>query len=147
MARRRRLPGGAVVALAVGVPMAAVGVVLAVVFSSTGHSLRDDEMHHTVDRYLDAVGGSDGQVPASGPDSACPAAQADPTRTLRGFAPVFGHRIVSSVRTGDSASVNVDLRPRAGEGAPVAVALELRRTGDRWDVCSASEGRVDIDPS
>ncbi|MFE7187960.1 hypothetical protein [Streptomyces erythrochromogenes] len=72
-----------------------------------------------------------------------------PADALRGLAPRFGHHIVSSTESGDSAAVNVDLVPAGGEragGGPVAVLLELRRTGDRWDVCAASTGRMAIDP-
>ncbi|MEU4353769.1 hypothetical protein [Streptomyces virginiae] len=68
-----------------------------------------------------------------------------PTDVLHGIAPRFGHHIVSSTRSGDSAAVDVDLSPTGGH--PVAVVLELRRSGDRWDVCTASTGRMAIAPA
>ncbi len=51
---------------------------------------------------------------------------------------------MSSTESGDSAAVNVDLTPTGGDR--IAVLLELRRSGDRWDVCEASTGRMAIDP-
>ncbi|MDX2389276.1 MULTISPECIES: hypothetical protein [unclassified Streptomyces] len=143
MARDGRGAGRWFVVLAVGIPPAVAAIVMAVVFTGTG-ALGRGPLHRAVDSYLDAVGG-EGAVPVRGPDSDCPSGQEDPATALRGFAAsAFGHHIVSSTETGDSASVNVDLAPEAG--APMAVVLDLRRTGDRWDVCAASTGRVQIDP-
>ncbi|MFD9078472.1 hypothetical protein ACFQ7B_43575 [Streptomyces erythrochromogenes] len=139
-------------ALAVGLPLLVAAIVMAVVFTGTGVVGRSP-LHRAVDRYLDAVGGG-GTAPATGPGSACPDGAPDPADALRRLAPRFGHHIVSSTESGDSAAVNVDLAPAGGEragsepagGDPVAVLLELRRTGDRWDVCAASTGRMAIDP-
>ncbi|MFD6110988.1 hypothetical protein ACFWG0_12865 [Streptomyces yangpuensis] len=140
--RERRGAGAALVAVAAGVPLLVVATVMAVVFTGTGVVGRSP-LHRTVDQYLDAVGGG-GPAPAAGPGSGCPGGAPDPADALHGLAPRFGHHIVSSTESGDSAAVNVDLTPAGGD--PVAVLLELRRTGDRWDVCTASTGRAAIDP-
>ncbi|MFE7100558.1 hypothetical protein [Streptomyces erythrochromogenes] len=129
-------------ALAVGLPLLVAAIVMAVVFTGTGVVGRSP-LHRAVDRYLETVGGG-GAAPAAGPGSGCPGGAPDPADALRGLAPRFGHHIVSSTESGDSAAVNVDLVPAGGD--PVAVLLELRRTGDRWDVCAASAGRMAIDP-
>ncbi|MFJ9547265.1 hypothetical protein [Streptomyces erythrochromogenes] len=150
--RERRGTGAGLVALAVGLPLLVAAIVMAVVFTGTGVVGRSP-LHRAVDRYLEAVGGG-GTAPAAGPGSGCPDGAPDPADALRGLAPRFGHHIVSSTESGDSAAVNVDLVPAGGEradgeradGGPVAVLLELRRTGDRWDVCAASTGRMAIDP-
>ncbi|MEV6680111.1 hypothetical protein AB0N09_25090 [Streptomyces erythrochromogenes] len=140
--RERRGAGAGLVALAVGLPLLVAAIVMAVVFTGTGVVGRSP-LHRTVDRYLEAVGGG-GTAPAAGPGSGCPDGAPDPADALRGLAPRFGHRIVSSTESGGSAAVNADLVPAGGD--PVAVLLELRRTGDRWDVCAASTGRMAIDP-
>ncbi|MFF3015690.1 hypothetical protein [Streptomyces sp. NPDC057939] len=143
MARNGRVAGRWFVVLTVGTPLVVAAIVMAVVFTGTG-ALGRGPLHRAVDSYLDVVGG-EGAVPVRARDGNCPDGQGDPAVALRGIAaPAFGHRIVSSTETGDSASVNVDLTPKVG--APVAVVLDLRRTGDRWDVCAASTGRVHIDP-
>ncbi|MFJ3875949.1 hypothetical protein ACIPW5_00660 [Streptomyces sp. NPDC090077] len=134
--------GGGVVALAVGVPLVVAGVVVAVVLPGSGGGA-PGPLHRAVDAYLDAAGGG-GPGPAAARGSACPAGGGDPAAALRGIAPLFGHRIVSSTESGDGAAVNVDLLPRGGDR--VAVVLELRRSGERWDVCAASPGHVEIDP-
>ncbi|MFJ1569215.1 hypothetical protein ACIOG8_34220 [Streptomyces erythrochromogenes] len=140
--RERRGAGAGLVALAVGLPLLVAAIVMAVVFTGTGVVGRSP-LHRAVDRYLEALGGG-GTARAAGPGSACPDGAPDPADALRGLAPRFGHHIVSSTESGDSAAVNVDLVPVGGD--PVAVLLELRRTGDRWDVCAASTGRMAIDP-
>ncbi|MEV7582542.1 hypothetical protein [Streptomyces erythrochromogenes] len=144
--RERRRSGAGLVALAVGLPLVVAAIVMAVVFTGTGVVGRSP-LHRAVDQYLEAVGGG-GPAPAATPPAAagsgCPGGAPDPADALRGIAPRFGHRIVSSTESGDSAAVNVDLVPAGGD--PVAVLLELRRTGDRWDVCAASTGRMAIDP-
>ncbi|MCX5589365.1 hypothetical protein OHA91_34890 [Streptomyces erythrochromogenes] len=145
--RERRGAGAGLVALAVGLPLLVAAIVMAVVFTGTGVVGRSP-LHRAVDRYLEAVGGG-GAAPAAGPGSGCPDGAPDPADALRGLAPRFGHHIVSSTESGDSAAVNVDLVPAGGDpagGDPVAVLLELRRTGDRWDVCAASAGRMAVDP-
>ncbi|MGW1775109.1 hypothetical protein [Streptomyces sp. NPDC002104] len=126
-------------ALVVGLPLLVAGLVVAVVFAATG-VFAPSPLHRAVDEYLDAVGGG-GPAPAAA--QGCPGAAADPAAVLHGIAATFGHDIVSSTESGGDASVNVDLTPPAG--GPVAVVLELHRTGDDWQVCSASTGRVSID--
>ncbi|MGW4509131.1 hypothetical protein ACWENO_31265 [Streptomyces sp. NPDC004436] len=138
----RRGVGVGLVALAVGLPLLVAAVVMAVVFTGTG-AVGRSPLHRAVDGYLEAVGGG-GPAPDAEPGGGCPGGAPDPADTLHGLAPRFGHRIVSSTESGDGAVVNVDLTPAGGE--PVAVVLELRRTGDRWDVCAASTGRLEIDP-
>ncbi|WP_284574065.1 hypothetical protein [Streptomyces sp. 2P-4] len=133
--------GGWAVALAVGLPLAAAGTVVAVVLGGGG-SAAPSPLHQAVDSYLEPVGRG-ARAPAPGPDTRCPAG-GDPEGSLRALAAEFGHRIVSSTRSGDGAVVNVDLAPPAGDR--IEAALELRRSGDRWDVCSASRGHVEIDP-
>ncbi|CAL9626076.1 hypothetical protein SUDANB120_05979 [Streptomyces sp. enrichment culture] len=133
--------GGWTVGLAVGLPLAVAGTVVAVVLGS-GSSAAPSPLHRAVDAYLGPVGRG-APAPALGPDARCPAGS-DPEASLRALAAEFGHRIVSSTRSGDSAVVNADLAPPAGDR--IAVTLELRRSGDRWDVCSASRGHVEIDP-
>ncbi|MFF3210198.1 hypothetical protein ACFYYB_06010 [Streptomyces sp. NPDC002886] len=127
------------VALAVGLPLLATGLVLAVVFTVTG-ALAPSPLHRAVDEYLDVVGRG-GPVP--GAAVGCPEGAADPAAVLHGLAGTFGHDIVSSTESGGDASVNVDLTPP--EGGPIAVVLELHRADDRWLVCAASTGRVAID--
>ncbi|GLX23575.1 MULTISPECIES: hypothetical protein [Streptomyces] len=140
--RGGRGAGGRVVALAVGVPLAVAGIVVAAVLPSGGGAAAGP-LHRAVDAYLDAAGGG-GPGPAAARGGTCPAGGEDPVAVLRRLAPAFGHRIVSSTESGDRAAVNVDLLPRTGDR--VAVALELRRSGERWDVCAASTGHVEIDP-
>ncbi|AZM92675.1 hypothetical protein [Streptomyces sp. W1SF4] len=132
---------GWVVASAVGVPLAVAGIVVAAVLPSGGGTAAGP-LHAAVDAYLDAAGG-DGPGPAAGRPGACPAGGEDPVAALRRLAPAFGHRIVSSTQSGDRAAVNVDLLPRTGDR--VAVVLELLRSGERWGVCAASTGHVEID--
>ncbi|MEF2529805.1 MULTISPECIES: hypothetical protein [Streptomyces] len=134
--------GGWTVALAVGLPLAVAGTVVAAVLGAGGGSAVPSPLHRAVDAYLEPVGRG-APAPAPGADARCPAGS-DPRNSLRALAAEFGHRIVSSTRSGDGAVVNVDLVPPAGE--PIAVALELRRSGDRWEVCAASRGHVEIDP-
>ncbi|WP_438317639.1 hypothetical protein ACSHWO_32190 [Streptomyces sp. HUAS TT3] len=141
--RGERRSGAGLVVLAVALPLVPAAVVMAVVVTGTGAS-GQSALHRAAHDYLDAVGRG-GPAPAAGPGTDCPGGQGDPAATLRGLAPAFGHRIVSSTESGGTAEVNADLTPPDG-GAPVAVVLELRRTGDRWDVCAASTGRVVIDP-
>ncbi|MCY0918964.1 MULTISPECIES: hypothetical protein [unclassified Streptomyces] len=129
-------------ALAAGLPLLVAGIVMAVVFTGTG-VVGSNPLHRAVDEYLDAVG-SGGPAPAAGPQSRCPHAAGDPAAVLHSLATTFEHHIVSSTASADDASVNVDLTP--GDGDPIAVVLDLRRTGDRWDVCAASTGQVSIDP-
>ncbi|MFE5489592.1 hypothetical protein ACIRS3_16465 [Streptomyces virginiae] len=138
----RRGAGAGLVALAVGLPLLVAVIVMAVVFTGTGVVGRSP-LHRAVDQYLETVGGG-GPAPAAGPGSGCPGGAPDPADALHGLAPRFGHHIVSSTESGDSAAVNVDLTPTGGDR--IAVLLELRRSGDRWDVCEASTGRTAIDP-
>ncbi|MGI5447746.1 hypothetical protein ACQEVM_18690 [Streptomyces sp. CA-243310] len=130
------------VALAAGLPLLVAGIVMAVVFTGTG-VVGSSPVHRAVDEYLDAVGNGD-PAPAAGPEGLCPDGAGDPAAVLHSLAKTFEHHIVSSTASGDEASVNVDLTP--GDGDPVAVVLDLRRTGDRWNVCAASTGQVSIDP-
>lgn len=134
--------GGRVVALAVGVPLAVAGIVVAAVLPGDGGAAAGP-LHGAVDAYLDAAGGG-GAGPAAARAGTCPAGGGDPLAALRRLAPAFGHRIVSSTESGDRAAVNVDLLPRTGDR--VAVVLELRRSGERWEVCAASPGHVEVDP-
>ncbi|WP_392895219.1 hypothetical protein [Streptomyces sp. LN699] len=129
-------------ALAAGLPLLVAGIVMAVVFTGTG-VVGSSPLHRAVDEYLDAVG-SGGPAPAAGPQSRCPDGAGDPAAVLHSLATTFEHHIVSSTASADDASVNADLT--SGDGDPIAVVLDLRRTGDRWDVCAASTGQVSIDP-
>ncbi|MER5777397.1 hypothetical protein ABT144_24530 [Streptomyces sp. NPDC002039] len=129
-------------ALAAGLPVLVAGIVMAVVFTGTG-VVGSSPLHRAVDEYLDAVGNGD-RVPATAPEGRCPDGAGDPAAVLHSLATTFEHHIVSSTASADDASVNVDLPP--GAGGRVAVVLDLRRTGDRWDVCAASTGQVSIDP-
>ncbi|MEU8779152.1 hypothetical protein [Streptomyces sp. NPDC048606] len=142
MTRGGQGTGRWLVALSVGVPLVVAAIVVTVVFAGTDMWGRSP-LHQAVDSYLDTVGG-EGAAPMRGPESGCPQVEQDPAVALRGFStPVFEHEIVSSTASGDSASVNVDLKPKTG--GPIAVVLDLRRTGDRWEVCSAATGRLVID--
>lgn len=127
--------------LAVAVPVAVAAIVLALVLPGM---FGTSELHRAVGSYLTTVG--DGAtVPARGAGGGCPAGQEDPAAALHRLAgPGFGHHIVSSIETGDSASVNVDLTPKGG--APVQVSLDLHRDDGHWTVCTASAGRILIDP-
>ncbi|MER6388548.1 hypothetical protein ABT236_08725 [Streptomyces sp. NPDC001523] len=129
-------------ALTVGLPLLVAGIVMAVVFTGTG-VVGSSPLHRAVDEYLDAVGNGQ-HVPATAPEGLCPDGAGDPAAVLHSLAKTFEHHIVSSTASADDASVNVDLTP--GDGEPVAVVLDLRRAGGRWEVCAASTGQVSIDP-
>ncbi|MER5811055.1 hypothetical protein ABT143_23165 [Streptomyces sp. NPDC002033] len=139
----RRGRGAGLVGLAVGLPLGLAGIVIGVVFAA-GDVWEPSPLHRAVDDYL-AMVGLGGPAPATGPGGSCPAGQPDPATTLHALAPAFEHHIVSSIESGGQAQVNVDLTPR--EGDRIEVVLELSRSGERWDVCSASTGHVWIDPT
>ncbi|WP_371675775.1 hypothetical protein [Streptomyces sp. NBC_01276] len=124
------LVGGVLLILAA----TAVGVTAAVRAGDPARS----PLHRAVDAYLDTVGAG-----GAAPPGAC-AGTADPAAELRRHGARFGHRIISSTEGGGEATVNIDLRP--GDGPAVAHSLDLHRTGETWQVCSASPGHVEIDP-
>ncbi|MET9605941.1 hypothetical protein ABZZ17_12850 [Streptomyces sp. NPDC006512] len=129
-------------AFVVAVPLGVAAIVMAMVFTGTGVT-GTSPLHEAVETYLDTVGRG-APAPATGPGSGCPDGDGDPAAVLHGLAETFEHRIVSSTETDGTAAVNIDLTPPHGDR--IAVVLDLRRTGDRWDVCAASTGRVAIDP-
>ncbi|MER7764530.1 hypothetical protein [Streptomyces sp. NPDC097619] len=135
----RRGPG--LVALAVGVPVVAAGTVIVLAFAGAGPP-EPGPLHRDAAAYLEAVGGGGAAIPAARP--ACPADGPDPAAELRRLAGAFGHRIVSSGESGDTAHLDADLLPPGG--AEVAVVLDLRRSEGRWQVCAVTTGRTAIDP-